>query len=132
MSVLCRYCGNRVASAGSLAGHYRRKHPERVGPRPAIRAEYPASPVAGPRQSSGRRLSDAAYVASLAEMGRIEKPTPQPELSAGASKESSLAWWPWLLLLLAGIIFVLVPDSGEEGGGKSGLLSTYQPERDGQ
>lgn len=138
MGVLCRYCGNRVASVASLAGHYRRKHPERVPARRGLRAGYPALPVTGPHQPGGiashtatKGLSDSAYIARLAEIQGSEKPSLPMEIEAG--KGSSAAWWlPWALLAAVWFFFAFSSDSGSGERADSGLLSTYQPHGDGQ
>ncbi|MGC1105479.1 MAG: hypothetical protein WA876_02995 [Candidatus Acidiferrales bacterium] len=135
MTVHCNLCGKRISSLASLSGHYRRKH---SGGAPAIRTGIGAATAFGPRQSSGiargaakTGISDAAYIAALPESESGKKSISEPESSAGMAKESSLDWWPWLLLL-GYVTFALLPDSGKDGGSDSGLLSTYQPEGDGQ
>lgn len=139
MSVLCRYCGNRVASVASLAGHYRRKHPERVQVRPSLRIGYPVLSVTGPTRSSGiaphgaiNGLSDAAYIARLAKMESEGNALLPVETDAQGPSTTPLSWWPWALFGAVCFFFALAPDSGSSRDADAGLVSTYQPEGDGQ
>ena len=62
MSILCRYCGKRVASRASLAGHYRRKHPDRVparsGASSVLRSGQKALPESAAYQRGGGIASE--------------------------------------------------------------------------
>lgn len=136
MSVLCRFCGNRVASAGALPGHYRRKHPEHV---PAIRTGLRAAQGHEGRQRAGiaqraatKGLSDAAYVAQMAVMQSVEESSLPVEADAEKPASARFSWWPWALFAAVCFFLALSPDSDSSGHADLGLVSSYQPEGDGQ
>lgn len=134
MSLFCDFCGTRVSSRASLAGHLRRKHPERV---PAIRTGLWAAQGSETRQRARiaagalvKGLSDSAYVAWLNETAANEIPA-----SPVATEPEKRNFWRWMPLLIVAGLFVAVlfsPDSSSDGHSDWGLVSTYQPEGDGE
>lgn len=141
MSVLCRYCGNRVASVASLAGHYRRKHPERAtaGGRAAGHGTGLNPPRAASRigpDGGFQRVSDSAYIAAL-ERGRLAEAEGQQEGGVAPFAAQPDArfpqWGRWLLVAgLIAFVLIFIPDSDGGGRAASDLVSNYQPEGNGQ
>lgn len=112
---------------------------QRALPSPGYRAQ--------PRIQRVRGLSsDGRYVASLP--GAVEGPfvsildaaqdAPAPVESTASDiapveeKAKSINWIPWVLLAVVGFLFALAPDSGSGEHADSSLVSSYQPEGDGQ
>jgi hypothetical protein len=145
MSILCRYCGNRVASLASLPGHYRRKHPERVTARSGIAPIHrtgqwalsvPAVPQrAGIAPGATERVSDSAYIAMLERKRKAESQHAKNVESVAAKPNGRPVksdWSFWVLVGIVVIVFLFASDSGSGARKDSRLVSTYQPEGTGQ